>query len=81
VPLPTDSLTALSLSFVEGTHGQDLLNQGEGRMMLRLAGELLTALQQVPIDLFGEKERTPSNVFVHGDFGPQNLLVDVSRRK
>ena len=66
---------ALTMSFVQGSHGQALIDRGLAGLVLRLSGELLKDVQRVPIDAL---EGIPGDggVLVHGDFGPQNLLID-----
>ena len=66
---------ALTLREVPGTHGQDMIEAGRAAEVLRLLGALLARLQEIDVTavpgLPGSGE-----VIVHGDFGPQNLLVD-----
>jgi Phosphotransferase enzyme family len=64
----------LEMSFVEGSHGQDLIDAGSADMVLRLTGELLKEVQQIPAN----SSQIPGSgeVLVHGDFGPQNILID-----
>lgn len=66
----------LVMSVVRGDHGQDLVDAGHATVVLRLVGDALRRLQRlspsvVPM-LVGQGE-----VIVHGDFGPQNLLIDL----
>ncbi|MGH8867155.1 MAG: phosphotransferase [Actinomycetes bacterium] len=60
-----------------GVGGKDLLAVGQARYVLQLAGRLLREVQAVDasgLDLPGE-----GPVLVHGDFGPQHLVVDGER--
>jgi Ser/Thr protein kinase RdoA (MazF antagonist) len=53
-----------SFTFMEGQHGQDLIDRGGAIHVLGAAGRTLRQLQT----------RLPG--LVHGDYGPQNLLLD-----
>ena len=70
------SIPRLTLSLLEGRHGQDLLVEGCAVRVLRHVGETLAELQRIPPDtvpgLVGE-----GSVIVHGDSGPQNMLFDL----
>ncbi|GAB3418950.1 phosphotransferase family protein [Flindersiella endophytica] len=63
----------LTLGFVEGVHGQELLDRDEAtaRTVLAACGALLGELQKLDASELGE-----GPVLVHGDFGPNNLLFD-----
>jgi hypothetical protein len=84
VPVPDvvahDRPGELALSFVAGHHGQDLLDQGYGPLVLGLCGSVLARLQRIdavmPAEIPG---RGPH--LVHGDFGPQNILFDLDRQE
>jgi aminoglycoside phosphotransferase (APT) family kinase protein len=74
LPVPeviSSSETTLTISFVEGAHGQDLMEQGRAKKVLFAAGEVLRKVHglQSKVNLPGSTE-----TLVHGDFGPQNLL-------
>jgi aminoglycoside phosphotransferase (APT) family kinase protein len=72
----------LTMEFVRGRHGQELLDEGHAREVFALCGRLLRAVQAVPADAVPELGTPePGQVLVHGDFGPQNLLVDPERWK
>lgn len=69
----------LTMKFVDGTHGQDLLEAGHGSKVLRATGEMLARIQDLDVtDLMGEMKETPHprTTLVHGDYGPNNLLID-----
>jgi aminoglycoside phosphotransferase (APT) family kinase protein len=53
---------------VDGRHGQELVDEGHAAKVPRAAGRTLRRLhgESAPDD----------DVFVHGDYGPQNLLYD-----
>jgi aminoglycoside phosphotransferase (APT) family kinase protein len=63
----------LTMAYVPGGHGQDLLDAGFAADVLAGCGHLLRRLQNVdPTALF---DRDPGGaVIVHGDFGPNNVL-------
>jgi aminoglycoside phosphotransferase (APT) family kinase protein len=65
----------LAMEFVPGAHGQDLIEQGHAGPVLRACGGLLRALHAIPLaDL--EPSASAGQVLVHGDFGPNNVLLD-----
>ena len=70
------AIPQLTLSFVPGRHGQDLLGDGYAEQVLRLVGHTLVALQRFAPDTVRDLEGDGS-VIVHGDFGPQNTLFDL----
>jgi aminoglycoside phosphotransferase len=75
VVLADPARARLTLEFLPGEHGQDLIDRGDAPLVLRRAGEALAALQRAPVpEVTGLDGDGP--VVVHGDFGPQNLLVD-----
>jgi aminoglycoside phosphotransferase (APT) family kinase protein len=71
------SLPSLTTSEVGGRHGQVLINSGDAPRVLRLTGGLLRELHTVAPVVVPELAGS-GRVIVHGDFGPQNLLIDVS---
>jgi hypothetical protein len=83
VPVPrllADSDRELTMSFVDGHHGQDLIDEGLAAMVLHVCGELLTTFQSVPVDaVLGCLVREPC--WSMANFGAQNLLVDPSRSR
>lgn len=56
--------TRVTFGFVPGRHGQELIDEGHAAHVLQAAGRTLRQLQ----------EQVPG--LVHGDYGPQNLLLD-----
>ncbi|GHH36644.1 phosphotransferase family protein [Streptomyces candidus] len=71
---------SLSMTFLEGVHGQDLIDAGYADAVLRACGAALRAVHSVDAtDVFPRAR--PGTVLVHGDFGPNNLLLtgDASR--
>jgi hypothetical protein len=83
LPVPTvvaRDATAPLLIVTEavGTHGQEMLRASRAGDVLRLLGKLLYELQQLPpASVPGLSGR--GTVVVHGDFGPQNVLVHGGR--
>jgi tRNA A-37 threonylcarbamoyl transferase component Bud32 len=72
-PLVESGESTLTLGFVDGVHGQELLERdvptAEG--VLAACGTLLSRLHQLDASDLGD-----GSVLVHGDFGPNNLLFD-----
>lgn len=71
VPVPAlQSVTGTSLTtrFVPGAHGQDLLDDGLAKEVLTACGRTLAAIHALPA--------ARGRVLVHGDFGPNNLILD-----
>ncbi|MDT0269063.1 phosphotransferase [Streptomyces sp. DSM 44915] len=75
-PVHGATTNTLTLGFVTGTPGQELLAAGRPEEVLASCGNLLrrihtTAPAELPTDALGA-----GNVLVHGDFGPNNVLLD-----
>lgn len=66
----------LTLGFVAGAHGQDLIDEGHAAEVLRSCGTLLRRLHDLDPVLLGFDEHAEGQVLVHGDFGPNNVLID-----
>ena len=64
--------TNVVMERLPGRHGQELIDKGSAKAVLRTAGELLRKLHTLSTDTI-ELDGYGS-VIVHGDFGPQNLL-------
>ncbi len=65
VPVPPvldRAADALTLGFVAGSHGQDLIAAGHAAPVLAGCGDVLRAIHRADVG--------------HGDFGPQNILFD-----
>jgi hypothetical protein len=66
----------LVTGFVVGTHGQELLD-AHPEQVLALCGRLARNVHDVDRSLVPELgEARPGQALVHGDFGPQNVLID-----
>jgi aminoglycoside phosphotransferase len=78
LPVPAVLATragTLTVEFVHGVHGQDLVQAGHAADVLRACGDLLRRLQDLPADLLG-LPASAGQVLVHGDFGPNNILFE-----
>lgn len=73
-PVRGASEATLTLGFVAGAPGQDLLDSGSAVEVLRSCGTVLRRIHATPTDVLGEPNG--GAVLVHGDFGPNNLLLD-----
>lgn len=74
VPLVVESGRDLTMEYVDGAHGQDLIDTGEAAGVMRTCGEILRRIHRIPPadvvpDALGQ-------VLVHGDYGPNNVLLD-----
>jgi aminoglycoside phosphotransferase len=65
---------ALVVEFVPGVHGQDEIDAGRGREVLASCGALLRRLHDLDPVLVGSSRS--AGVIRHGDFGPNNVLLD-----
>ena len=61
--------------FVEGDHGQDLINLGHAHSVLRECGRVLRQLHALDPSLLSERV-DDNTVIQHGDFGPNNIMFD-----
>jgi aminoglycoside phosphotransferase (APT) family kinase protein len=69
----------LTMRFITGVHGQELLDAGHGSGVLRACGTLLQRIQQLDPGEFAAAipgRAGEGQVLVHGDYGPQNVLLD-----
>ncbi len=75
-PVIATGETTLTLGFVAGAHGQDLIDQGHAAQVLQSCGSLLRRLHDLdPVQLDFD-DHTEGQALVHGDFGPNNVLID-----
>ena len=67
----------LVTGFVSGEHGQDLLDAGHGAEVLAACGALLRRLHDLDPAILGSGVPSrPGEVIRHGDFGPNNVLLN-----
>jgi aminoglycoside phosphotransferase (APT) family kinase protein len=69
----------LTMRFLSGTHGQELLESGHGAGVLRACGTMLRRIHQLDareITAALPGRARGGQVLVHGDYGPQNVLLD-----
>jgi aminoglycoside phosphotransferase len=85
LPLPrvlASEPNALILERLAGVPGQELLEQ-QPTKVLRAVGRLARRVHEMDLDqvvdrLVADDEGSAGGVLVHGDFGPQNVLLDPS---
>ena len=65
---------AVVIEFIEGTHGQDEIDAGHGAEVLSSCGALLRRVHDLDPALVGSS--CSAGVICHGDFGPNNVLLD-----
>ncbi len=69
----------LTMRFVGGGHGQELLEAGHGDGVLRACGATLRRIHQLDVSQIAAALPGPAGagqVLVHGDYGPNNVLLD-----
>jgi aminoglycoside phosphotransferase (APT) family kinase protein len=67
----------LRLRFVAGAHGQDLIDAGQADRVLLECGRALRRIHAIrPDSVLDQGRPQPGEVLVHGDYGPNNLLLD-----
>jgi aminoglycoside phosphotransferase len=64
----------LHTTYIPSRHGQDVVDAGHASPVLALCGKLLRHLQALSPLLLGNVSKG-GTVIVHGDFGPQNVLL------
>ena len=75
-PIDAEADGELTLGLVTGRPGQELLEE-QPEQVLHAAGRLARRLAEVDLSLVAALDAAPDGtVLVHGDFGPQNLLLD-----
>jgi hypothetical protein len=75
VVLPGGGKHTLAYEFVDGLNGQRLIRDGQAGLALRLCGAVLRRLQAVDASALKGILPGTGDVIVHGDFGPQNVLI------
>jgi aminoglycoside phosphotransferase (APT) family kinase protein len=78
VPAVIDSSDGiLRLSLMGGVHGQELIDAGQAERVLRACGQMLRRIHAIdPALAHVEDPDNPLAVLVHGDYGPNNVLLD-----
>jgi tRNA A-37 threonylcarbamoyl transferase component Bud32 len=78
VPAVLDRRTdgSILLEFRPGQHGQDLIDAGHAEHVLASCGALLRRLHGLSPSLLAPGDRLATDVICHGDFGPNNVLLD-----
>jgi aminoglycoside phosphotransferase (APT) family kinase protein len=69
----------LTMRFMSGVHGQELLEAGHGGGVLRACGTTLQRIHQLDVSTIAAALPGPAGqrqVLVHGDYGPNNVLLD-----
>ncbi|HZM83206.1 MAG TPA: phosphotransferase [Candidatus Limnocylindrales bacterium] len=76
-PLWGGDEVSVCLGFISGVHGQDLIEAGQAPAVLRACGQMLNRIHEVdPAQVFPGTTLHSGQVLVHGDYGPNNLLLD-----
>jgi aminoglycoside phosphotransferase (APT) family kinase protein len=65
----------IETEFVTGRHGQDLIDAGDATAVLSECGHALAELHRIDPRLL-DPAAPPRTVIRHGDFGPNNVLLD-----
>ena len=75
-PIDAEADGEITLGLVAGRPGQELLEE-QPEKILYAVGQLARRLATVDLSLVAALDAAPEgSVLVHGDFGPQNLLLD-----
>ena len=75
-PIDAEADGEITLGLVAGRPGQELLEE-QPEKVLYAVGQLARRLATVDLSLVAALDAAPEgSVLVHGDFGPQNLLLD-----
>src|SRR5262249_23529889 len=74
VPPLVPAVAGVAMEFVDGVHGQELIDGGAAGPVLRSCGNVLRRLHD--LDAHWVLGGPPDTVVVHGDFGPNNVLLD-----
>lgn len=78
-PVLRRSGASLSLGFLPGVPGQDLIDGGLAGQVLRACGRMLRRIQAIaPAQAQVEDRHGGAAVLVHGDYGPNNTLLDAA---
>jgi aminoglycoside phosphotransferase (APT) family kinase protein len=71
------SADSLRMGLMAGVHGQELIDAGLADQVLRACGQMLRRIHALDPALahVGDQDRV-TGVLVHGDYGPNNVLLD-----
>jgi aminoglycoside phosphotransferase (APT) family kinase protein len=73
---PDDTVDDLRMGYIAGVPGQELIEAGHATPVLRACGKTLRTIHQVDVtDILPAADCTSGSVLVHGDYGPNNVLV------
>lgn len=83
VPVPSlvyINAGTIGTQLISGVHGADLITAGHAKAVLQACGRTLRQIHQVDLaDFFGSIQHPPGTVLVHGDYGPNNVLLNPDR--
>ena len=74
----------LTMTFMRGVHGQELLDAGRAGAVLRACGAMLGRIHRIDVGKIAAAlpgPAGPGHVLVHGDYGPNNVLLDPAGRE
>jgi aminoglycoside phosphotransferase (APT) family kinase protein len=72
----------LQMNYLPGVHGQELIAGGHAVEVLRACGRMLRRIHAVDLGAVCGPGPCPSgSVLVHGDYGPNNVLLDPDARQ
>jgi aminoglycoside phosphotransferase (APT) family kinase protein len=78
-PLIATTVDTLTTQLISGVHGSDLLTRGHATAVMQACGSMLRQIHQVDLaECFGIASSLET-VLVHGDYGPNNVLLDPER--
>jgi aminoglycoside phosphotransferase len=73
---------SLSMNLMPGVHGQDLIDQGMAHRVLTACGQMLRRVHAIdPLLIQAGDLDVPGTVLVHGDYGPNNTLLDAKAQE
>jgi aminoglycoside phosphotransferase len=76
-PVVAIGRASLQTGLMPGLHGQDLIAAGMAVPVLAACGRMLRQIHQLAIPTaIADRPSGPGSVVVHGDYGPNNVLLD-----
>lgn len=73
---------SLNMALMPGVPGQDLIDQGLAYRVLTACGQMLRRVHAIdPLLMRADDRYAPGTVLVHGDYGPNNTLLDAEARE